>query len=56
MASLQPVKEIVTGKTFNQPTGGFVSVVNVGLEPNWLHHPMAMANLYGYRQARVESR
>jgi alpha-glucuronidase len=43
-----PVKDIVTGKTFNQPTGGFVSVVNVGMEPNWLHHPMAMANLYGY--------
>jgi alpha-glucuronidase len=43
-----PVKEIITGKTFNQPTGGFVSVVNVGMEPNWLHHPMAMANLYGY--------
>jgi alpha-glucuronidase len=42
------VKDIVTGKTFNQPTGGFVSVVNVGMEPNWLHHPMAMANLYGY--------
>jgi alpha-glucuronidase len=43
-----PVKDIVTGKTFNQPTGGFVSVVNVGMEPNWLHHPMAMANLYGF--------
>ena len=43
-----PVKEIVTGKTFNQPTGGFVSVVNVGMDPNWLHHPMAMANLYGF--------
>jgi alpha-glucuronidase len=43
-----PVKEIVEGKSFNQPTGGFVSVVNVGMEPNWLHHPMAMANLYGY--------
>jgi len=42
------VKDIVTGQTFNQPTGGFVSVVNVGMEPNWLHHPMAMANLYGY--------
>ena len=25
-----------------------MSVVNVGMEPNWLHHPMAMANLYGY--------
>lgn len=43
-----PVKDIVTGKTFNQPTGGFVSVVNAGMEPNWLHHPMAMANLYGF--------
>ena len=43
-----PVKNIITGKTFSQPTGGFVSVVNVGMEPNWLHHPMAMANLYGY--------
>jgi alpha-glucuronidase len=42
------VKDIVTGKRFDQPTGGFVSVVNVGMEPNWLHHPVAMANLYGY--------
>ncbi len=43
-----PVKEIVEGKSFHRPLGGFVSVVNVGLEDNWLHHPMAMANLYGY--------
>ncbi|HTV08095.1 MAG TPA: alpha-glucuronidase [Candidatus Aquilonibacter sp.] len=43
-----PVKDIVTGKFFHQPYGGFVSVVNVGMEPNWLHHPMAMANLYGF--------
>ena len=43
-----PVKEIIEGRSFNQPTGGFVSVVNVGMEPNWLHHPMAMANLWGY--------
>jgi alpha-glucuronidase len=43
-----PVKAIVEGHVFHQPTGGFVSVVNVGLEPNWLHHPMAMANLYGF--------
>lgn len=42
------VKEIVEGKTFRQPTGGYVSVVNVGMEANWLHHPMAMANLYGF--------
>lgn len=43
-----PVKEIVEGKNFHQPLGGFVSVVNVGLNANWMHHPMAMANLYGY--------
>ena len=43
-----PVKEIVEGRSFHQPLGGFVSVVNVGLDRNWLHHPMAMANLYGY--------
>lgn len=43
-----PVKDIVTGKFFHQDYGGFVSVVNVGMEPNWLHHPMAMANLYGF--------
>ncbi len=43
-----PLKEIVEGRSFHQPLGGFVSVVNVGLDENWLHHPMAMANLYGY--------
>jgi alpha-glucuronidase len=43
-----PVSEIVEGKTFHQPLGGFVGVANVGLDTNWLHHPMAMANLYGF--------
>jgi alpha-glucuronidase len=43
-----PIKTIVEGKAFHQPAGGYVSVVNVGLDPNWLHHPMAMANLYGF--------
>ena len=43
-----PLKEIVTGKTFGQPMGGFISVTNVGMEANWMHHPMAMANLYGF--------
>jgi alpha-glucuronidase len=43
-----PLKQIVTGQSFHQPLGGFVSVVNVGTDANWLHHPMAMANLYGY--------
>jgi alpha-glucuronidase len=43
-----PVSEIVAGKSFHQPLGGFVGVANVGLDVNWLHHPMAMANLYGF--------
>jgi alpha-glucuronidase len=43
-----PVSEIVESKSFHQPLGGFVAVANVGLDTNWLHHPMAMANLYGY--------
>ncbi|WP_232296252.1 alpha-glucuronidase family glycosyl hydrolase [Terriglobus sp. TAA 43] len=48
-----PVKQIVTGHTFPNAGGsarlsGFVSVTNVGSETNWLHHPMALANLYGF--------
>jgi alpha-glucuronidase len=42
------VKEIVEGRSFHQPLGGFVGVANVGLDTNWMHHPMAMANLYGF--------
>ena len=41
-------KEIVAGKTYRHPMGGFVGVANVGMEPNWLGHPLAMANLYGF--------
>jgi alpha-glucuronidase len=43
-----PVKEIVEGKTFNRPLGGFAGVANVGLDTNWMANPMAMANLYGF--------
>jgi alpha-glucuronidase len=43
-----PVKDIVAGKTFHRPMGGFVAVVNVGTDANWLGHPLAVANLYGY--------
>jgi alpha-glucuronidase len=42
------VKDIVAGKAFHRPIGGFVAVVNVGMDANWLGHPLAMANLYGY--------
>jgi alpha-glucuronidase len=43
-----PVKDIVTGKSFHQPFGGFVGVANLGLDTNWMYHPMALANLYGF--------
>ncbi|MFL6436350.1 MAG: alpha-glucuronidase family glycosyl hydrolase [Terriglobales bacterium] len=41
-------KDIVAGRTFHRPTGGFVGVANVGMDANWLGHPLAMANLYGF--------
>src|SRR5215472_11325546 len=41
-------KEVVSGRTFHRPTGGFVGVANVGMEDSWLGHPLAMANLYGF--------
>lgn len=43
-----PVKEIVSGKVWHRLLSGFNAVVNVGLDENWLGHPLAMANLYGY--------
>jgi alpha-glucuronidase len=43
-----PVKALVAGKTFKRPAGGFVAVSNVGRETNWLGHPLALANLYGF--------
>jgi alpha-glucuronidase len=42
-----PVKDLVRGKTFQRPLGGFVGVSNVGMN-NWLGNPMAMANLYAF--------
>lgn len=43
-----PVKAIVSGKVWHRQLSGFNAVVNVGLDENWLGHPLAMANLYGY--------
>ena len=43
-----PVKDLVTGKTFHRPLGGFVGVSGVGLDANWLGNPLALANLYGF--------
>jgi alpha-glucuronidase len=43
-----PLRQIVDGTTFHRPLGGYVGVANVGLDTNWLAHPLAMANLYGF--------
>ncbi len=43
-----PVKDLVAGNVFHRPTGAFVGVANVGMDPNWLAHPLAIANLYGF--------
>ncbi len=43
-----PVKEIVAGTSFRRPSGGYIGVVNVGLDQNWLGNHLAMANLYGF--------
>lgn len=43
-----PVKQIVEGVSFHRPLGGFAGVANVGLDTNWLSHPLAMANLWGF--------
>lgn len=42
------VRDLLSGKTYSRPSGGFVGVANVGLDANWLGHPLAMANLYGF--------
>ena len=43
-----PLKSIVEGHVFGRPIGGFVGVSNVGLDTNWLAHPLATANLYAF--------
>jgi alpha-glucuronidase len=43
-----PVKDLVAGTVFHRALGGFVGVVNVGMDANWLGHPLAMANLYSF--------
>jgi len=43
-----PVKKIVVGNSFHRPVGGYVGVVNVGLDRNWSGNHLALANLYGF--------
>jgi alpha-glucuronidase len=42
------VKALAAGKTFHRPTGGFVGVVNAGLDDNWFGNHLSQSNLYGY--------
>lgn len=43
-----PVREVVAGRRSHHPTGGYIGVVNVGLDANWLGNHLALANLYGF--------
>jgi alpha-glucuronidase len=42
------VKALAAGKTFQRPEGGFVGVVNIGLDENWSGNQLSQANLYGF--------
>ncbi len=43
-----PVKDLIAGRTFHRPLGGFVGVSNLGRDSTWLGSHLAMANLYGF--------
>ena len=47
-AAPTPVKALVSGRTFSRPTGGFVGVVNVGMDDNWTGNHLSQANVYGF--------
>ena len=42
------VKNIVSGRSFHRPLGGYVGVANVGLDADWLENHLALANLYAF--------
>jgi len=44
------VRDIVAGRRFNQHTGGYAGVSNVGTNQTWLGSHLAMSNLYLYGQ------
>ena len=50
-----PVAALIAGDVFHQPAGAFVGVANVGMDKNWLGHPLAMANLYGFGRLSWDS-
>jgi alpha-glucuronidase len=42
------VSDIVSGKLFRRPLGGFAGVSNIGDSPAWTGNPLAQANLFGF--------
>jgi len=42
------VRDLVSGRVYRRRIGGLAGVANVGMDENWLAHPLAMANLYGF--------
>lgn len=42
------VKDIISGKAFNQTKCGIAAVTNTGSDSNWTGHDLAGANLYGF--------
>ncbi|WP_348263641.1 alpha-glucuronidase family glycosyl hydrolase [Telmatobacter sp. DSM 110680] len=42
-----PVKQIISGKSFNRKLGGMVGVSGIGQQA-WLSSPLALANLYAF--------
>ena len=44
----KPVKDIIAGRSFHVPLGGYAGVANVGLSTDWLANQLALANLYGF--------
>ena len=49
-----PVRDLVSGKIYQRPYGGLVGVANVGMDANWLAHPLAMANLYAFGRLALD--
>lgn len=48
------VRDIITGKTFNQSRCGIAAVANMGNDENWTGHDLAAANLYGFGRLSFE--
>lgn len=42
------VRDIVTGKRFKRPLGGYAGVAGTGMNATWLGSHLAMSNLYAY--------